>query len=298
MPSINSEFPCGPHSYTEGRGGKDVEYIVVHYTGGEGNARQNAMYFNGDPGNASAHLFVDGSHVVYLSVPISDTAWAVGNLDMNQRSVSIEVCSNGEDFTPDEVSDLTWCVQRLMSDYGVPAGRVIRHHDCFDVAMTDGKGAGSWIDPRKDCPAPYIDDSKWRALWETITGSDGAGIEDESQCLVAVDGFWGSETTRALQRLFGTPEDGVVSHQFVGDHQPALTTGWEWDETLGGSTLIRAMQTELGTGSGMVTVVDGLIGPGTIAKLQEHFGTVVDGELWANSPCVRAMQEAINNGTF
>lgn len=293
MTVINSDILCGPHSYTEGRGGKRVDYIVVHYTGGTGNARQNAQYFSSDPGNASAHLFVDGSGTVYLSVPLSDTAWAVGNFDMNQRSISIEVCSNGEDFTPEEISDLKWCVLSLMSTYGVPAGRVIRHHDCYDVAMTDGAGAGSWVDPRKNCPAPYVDDAKWHALWEVITGSDGSTApEDGSRDKIGVDGYWGEETTRALQRLFGTPEDGIVSHQYVENHQPALTSGWEWDDTLGGSTLIRAMQAKLGC------VVDGLIGPGTIARLQQHYGTAVDGELWASSPCVRAMQEAINRGEF
>lgn len=292
---IDDTIRCARNSYTQGRGGKAIDYIVVHYTGGKGSALDNARYFQSGPGNASAHYFIDGRGVVYQIIDDADTAWACGNFDFNQRSVSIEVCSDGEDFSEAEITELAEVVKLLMVRYGIPEGRVIRHHDCYDVAMNDAVGAGSWIDPRKACPAPYVDDDKWYALWERITGHKDVGDRDviaESNFSVDVDGYWGTNTTLGLQMLFGTPMDGVVSHQWHGNEQGALTSGWEWDWTMEGSTLIRAMQAKLGCKA------DGLIGPDTIRALQRHYGTTVDGELWANSPCVRAMQEAINESTF
>lgn len=299
---INKDFPCSTTCYTMGRGGKKIEYIVVHYTGGTGNAQENAQYFmGGATHNSSAHFFIDGRGIIYQSVDPADTAWAVGNFDMNQRSVSIEVCSAGEDFTQAEISELAELVQALEDTYDVPAGRVCRHFDCYDIAKNDGYGSGAWIDPHKHCPAPYIDNDKWYILWLTIVGTHNAaesGMEyDDSndepiELALEVDGYWGFDTTLALQKLFGTIEDGIVSHQWYENKQDGLTSGWEWDDTLSGSQLIRAIQTKLGC------VVDGIIGPKTISALQAHYGTTVDGELWDASPCIKAMQQAINKGEF
>ena len=172
------EVPASPETYTAGRGGRPVRWVVVHYTGAPGSARDNGAYFAGGNRGASAHYFVDDDDTV-LSVGEADTAWAVGNFEANQESISVEVCSDGEDFSAAEVERLRALVRGLMARHGVDAGHVIRHRDVADHY------AGRFVDPRKDCPAPYVsgdpDGSKWAALHGYITREEGEDEMNEAQ---------------------------------------------------------------------------------------------------------------------
>jgi len=165
-----SKVAASTSTYSKGRGGKSVKYIVIHYTGTTASARNNGIYFSGGNRSASAHYFIDSSEIIQ-SVPKSDTAWAVGNFDMNQRSISIEIVSGGNDFTSEEIKRAAYLVQLLMIEYSIPASRVIRHHDVADYVTT-----GKTIDPHKRCPAPYINATKWSTLKEALTS---ATVEDE-----------------------------------------------------------------------------------------------------------------------
>lgn len=111
---------------------------------------------------------------------------------------------------------------------------------------------------------------------------------------IAVDGYWGQETTRALQKHFGTPCDGVVSSQYAGNRPilKACTGGFEWVSPAHGSMVVRAMQRAIGAGA------DGVIGRETVNALERHFGIPQDGHLSAPSNTVKRMQEALNAGRF
>ena len=111
---------------------------------------------------------------------------------------------------------------------------------------------------------------------------------------IAVDGWWGNDTTTALQRHYGTPVDGVVSHQWPANvaANPGLTYGWETDYTQAGSTVIRALQRDLGVDD------DGLFGRDSITALQQRLGTYADGRIDGPSQCVKALQRALNDGSF
>lgn len=85
-----------------------------------------------------------------------DTAWAVGNFAENQRTVSVEVVSAGEDFTEAQITALAEIYAHLRATYGVT--RCIRHYDVTG----------------KRCPAPYVDAGKWAALKARITGGAAA----------------------------------------------------------------------------------------------------------------------------
>ncbi|MDO5092985.1 MAG: NlpC/P60 family protein [Propionibacteriaceae bacterium] len=108
------------------------------------------------------------------------------------------------------------------------------------------------------------------------------------------DGYWGSDTTKHLQAVLGTPQDGVVSSQDVywKGQNSALTSGWEWSAAATGSTVIRAMQDRLGV------TADGLIGPNTIKALQRHLGTPEDGTLTGPSLAVQELQKRVYAGQF
>lgn len=150
-------------NFTYGRSGYSVTHIAVHYTATNASARNNGIYFSRPGANASAHYFLDGSGTIIQSVSENDTAWAVGDWVMNCKSISIEVVSAGQDFSSAEIAELTWLVQDLMKRYGIPASRVIRHYDVTG----------------KHCPAPYVNQNKWNALWSQITSGSTDGSEYE-----------------------------------------------------------------------------------------------------------------------
>ena len=154
------ELLASPSTYTAGRGGCKPEYIAVHYTATQASAYNNCVYFSGGNRNSSAHYFLDGSGTVWRSVPDADTAWAVGNFPMNQRSISIEVVSDGRDFTEEEISELRWLVQRLRAQYGIAPENVIRHYDVTG----------------KICPKYYVEnEDAWLAFRQNVS----ARIEED-----------------------------------------------------------------------------------------------------------------------
>lgn len=86
---------------------------------------------------------------------------------------------------------------------------------------------------------------------------------------IKVDGYWGAATTRALQRYYGTPQDGIIS-------KPSL--------------VIRKLQ---GT---LKVKADGYVGPVTIRAMQRRFKTPVDGVISKPSVLVRELQRRLNRG--
>lgn len=143
-------------NYTSGRGGHAIDGMAVHYTATSASAHNNLVYFSRPGAQASAHLFVDKDGSIRQSVRLEDTAWAVGNFAENQRTVSVEVVSAGEDFTEAQIAALAEIYAHLRATYGIV--RVIRHYDVTG----------------KLCPAPYVDAGKWAALRARIMGGGAA----------------------------------------------------------------------------------------------------------------------------
>ena len=289
--TINYNYPCRGTNYTAGRDGNKVRYIVVHYTASQASAKNNAIYFNRDKVAASAHYFIDGNGTIYASVPENSTAWACGNFAYNQKSVSIEVVSDGRDFTEAEIKELTWLTQTLMKKYNVPASCVIRHYDCVG----------------KHCPLPYINNAKWNALRARITrdkvstGTTNSGGSSSSSsaptlnpnAALSVDGYLGSNTVAKLQSQLGTPVDGVVSGQYSGNKQYLLRCvagAWVFSSSASGSPMIKALQKKIGADA------DGIMGRDSVLALQRFLGVAADGYL--GEATAKALQTALNNNKF
>jgi hypothetical protein len=141
------------------------------------------------------------------------------------------------------------------------------------------------------CPGRYL----YARIGDIRTGSGSTPPIPGEPGRVAVDGFWGSSTTRRLQQELGTTVDGVVSSQSVAwrDANPGLTTGWQWVADAQGSRVIAALQRRIGMDSGQR---DGKIGPRTIRALQGYLGTPVDGVISRESRAVMALQRRLNDG--
>lgn len=112
-----------------------------------------------------------------------------------------------------------------------------------------------------------------------------------SSSTLKVDGYWGKDTTKRLQQIFGTTVDGVVSNQFscYKSQNPGLDSGWEWESNPSGySPLIKAIQKKVGASQ------DGHIGPNTVKAIQRWMGTTQDGVFSAKSPCIKKLQQWCN----
>ena len=95
---------------------------------------------------------------------------------------------------------------------------------------------------------------------------------------VSEDGWWGQETTLALQQIFGCAiQDGIVSRQPKSNAKylaNASPSSWEfrgWPLYFGGSAVVKALQAEIGAD------VDGYFGRGSVGMLQvySHEGDVI-----------------------
>lgn len=159
------ELLANPGNYNGFRGIAKIQYIVIHYTGNDGDrAANNARYFRDNIVKASAHYFVDDDSV-WLSVPENHVAWAVGgekyhNADKtgggkmhgiitNTNSISVEMCDtirNGVYQASEKTLENTVeLVRRLMAKYHIDVDHVYRH---FDVTG-------------KHCPSYLVSERKW-----------------------------------------------------------------------------------------------------------------------------------------
>ena len=151
-----TQMPCNPGNYTAKRSSA-IRYLVVHYTGAPGTARNNGAYFasRGDIG-ASAHYFVDAQDIVQ-SVPDSGRAWHCGAASYrhpecrNDNSIGVELCCYQDAagqwrFDPATVANAEALVRELMAQYNIDIDHVVRHYDVTG----------------KVCPEPYVRDS---AAW-------------------------------------------------------------------------------------------------------------------------------------
>lgn len=104
-----------------------------------------------------------------------------------------------------------------------------------------------------------------------------------------VDGWWGKDTTKRLQRIFKTPVDGIVSNQDPAQKKYLLRAdsgSWDFKGTGNGSDLIGAMQRCVGEKD------DGFMGKKTIMAWQKKLGVTVDGYMGENT--VKKLQQWIN----
>lgn len=167
-------------NYGSKRSTSSIKYIVIHYTGNNGDkAVNNATYFKNNVVKASAHYFVDDT-TVYQSVPDNYAAWSVGGskysdcsktgggkkygLCTNANSLSIELCDavNDGKIYPSEktIKNAITLTKKLMKKYGIQASNVIRH---FDVTG-------------KCCPSYWCGtvekNNKWKTeFWNSLSAS-------------------------------------------------------------------------------------------------------------------------------
>ena len=159
------------NNYGVKRSTSNIKYIVVHYTGNDGDSDEsNSNYFNTRVTKTSAHYYVDDDSIT-KSVPDDYVAYSVGGAKYsnytqtggaklygkctNSNSISIELCDSKKDGkvypTAKTITNALDLTQSLMKKYNIPVSNVIRH---FDV---NGKS----------CPAYWCGNSNKDKLWLT-----------------------------------------------------------------------------------------------------------------------------------
>ena len=157
---------------TPGRGGFEVELVVVHDT--EGNWNASVATLQNDP-NKSCQYIIDTNGRIGQFVTEATTAWHAGNFNFNQRSIGIEhVGYATKPFAEAEYAASAKLVDHLAKKYGIPRDRAhIIGHDQIPngnrIAMSSPPCDGS----PKECQsnANYGGASKHTdpGIWEWAT---------------------------------------------------------------------------------------------------------------------------------
>lgn len=113
--------------------GNDIKYIVIHYIGATGTAKNNADYFYNGDRQASAHYFV-GETECWQSVEDFNGAWHCGNTRTevnNKNSIGIEMeCANPQLLVTDKtIQNTCELVVYLMKKYNIPIENVRTHYE-------------------------------------------------------------------------------------------------------------------------------------------------------------------------
>lgn len=153
---------------TKKRKHKEINYIVIHYTGNKNDtALNNCNYFkNQQERKVGAHFFIDNKEVI-KSVPMNRIAWSVGGFYSNKdgsgtyykkctnyNSISIEVCNFMTDTLDiNTMLNIRKCVKYIRK-YCKNAKIILRH----------------WDVNGKQCPYYVIgkNNKKWKKLKEFI----------------------------------------------------------------------------------------------------------------------------------
>ena len=181
-----------------------IKYIVIHYVGALGGAKENCAYYGGGNRGASAHYFVGFAGEIWQCVEDKDIAWHCGASSYrhpecrNANSIGIEMCVRKKSKETMNATDKDWYFEKatvqsaveltkyLMKKYNVPAERVIRHYDVTG----------------KICPNPYVYNTgtyTWDAFKKAISGQNTQSQTTGTQ----TSAFSGLSEKQAAEKLLG-----------------------------------------------------------------------------------------------
>lgn len=147
-------YPIKKDLTTVNRGAKGAnrpQWIIIHFVGASGQAKDNANYFRHVYREASAHYFVDPHQIIQV-VEDDTPAWHIGDGyrsgrgqyngyhrygATNNNSIGIEGCQDvttGKNvwhwqFHPKTYQQMLLLTKHLQEKYNIPDSRVIRHFD-------------------------------------------------------------------------------------------------------------------------------------------------------------------------
>ena len=251
--------------------------IILHHAAAKscGAATIHQWHLNNGWAGIGYHFVVRKNGTIERGRPEN----TVGAHASGSNSDSIGICFEG-DFTSEKMSDAQKnagkeLVAYLKKKYGI--SKVQKHSD---VCSTD-------------CPGKNFPFTEIAGATTTSGASKPAASTSKPTATkykqIKVDKWWGTDTTRLLQQIFGTPVDGKVSNQDPAQKKYLLRAdsgAWDFKGTGNGSDLIGAMQRYVGEKD------DGFMGKKTIMAWQKFLGVKVDGYMGEDT--VGALQRWAN----
>lgn len=265
--------------------GNKIKKITIHHVAGDLSIEKIGDIFASKSRKASANYGIGTDGRVGMYVEEKNRAWTSGNRDNDHQAITIEVANDkigGNWHVSDKALDklIELCIDickrngiKELNYTGDKKGNLTRHN-MFQATT---------------CPGPYLQ-SKFPYIANEVNKALKPKPKPQPKSKIAVDGYWGPETTKALQKALGTVQDGYLSNQSKNSITSTLTGGVEFGK--GGSMVIKTLQKKIGA------KVDGYLGPETTRKLQKYLGTIQDGKLSKPSMVVKEMQKQLNQGTF
>ena len=174
-----------PYNYSSGNISR-IKYLVIHYVGALGGAKNNCDYYASGHIGASAHYYVGFEGEIWQSVEDKNIAWSVGAPSYkhpscrNSNSLNIEMCVRKKSTKTMNATDKDWYFEdatykntvllavELMKKYNIPFNNLLRHYDV----------TGKW------CPAPFCENNtkytwdKFKADVKKALGGEEVVIEE------------------------------------------------------------------------------------------------------------------------
>ena len=296
-------------NYTKGNKGR--KYIVIHYTGNKTDtAAANANYFKSVNRGASAHYFVDRTQVVQV-VEDSNTAWSVGvnygsnnlfNQCKNNNSINIEMCSTNGKIADETYNNTVALTKSLMKKYGIPASRVVRHWDVCSKACPGwvgwgaaGKDASIWNKFKKD-----IGDTSTSSNTSSSSSSNSTNSSNAVNYRVKINTKSGVNVRKGAGTGYG------IIKAITNGTTCTITkesNGWGYAKEYGGWISLqytKKVATSTGTtssSSAKITLkIDGYWGASTTKRLQQIFGTTVDGKVSNQFSAYKSQNPGLDSG--
>lgn len=140
----------------------------------------------------------------------------------------------------------------------------------IEVNFHDNESIAPWLVSAKDVISKTITETVMAAysIKNKVIAEPISVVKPVTEIL-RVDGYLGKLTIKAMQRYFGTPQDGIIS-------KPSM--------------MVKKLQKLLGVQT------DGYMGTITIRALQRRMGTPVDGVISEPSMCIKELQRRLNLG--
>ena len=261
---------------------------------------------------ASWHVSIDDA-AAFQSYIDSRQCWHAGDGHGpgNTTTIAYELCVNSDGNYTQMIANAAERIAMDVVEYGWTRGDIHQHEEF-----------SPW---GKNCPRELRGtkaDISWDNFLDMIFMRAGFNDarpaskpkpkpeeHDKSDGRTTIDGWWGTDTTIEIQYALGTPVDGVVSNQYAGleDANLGLTSGWDYSGKTNdnGSAMVHGLWAFLvhqGVSKHILGSDDGKMGTKHIKGLQTwlknigYYAGPIDGELWEESPTIKGLQRAINNG--
>lgn len=268
-----------PEDWANRWDGEILDTITIHCVVGQTSVETLGNIFANPQRQASSNYGIGPDGRIGMYVEEKDRSWCSGGEkncngmtgSMNDyRAITIEVASDTD--YPYAVTDEAYAaIIRLCADICQRNGikRMIWEADpdlVWDKSRQN-MTAHRWF-AYKSCPGDYLYE-RFGDIADKVNEIIDPSPEPPKPDRIAVDGWWGKDTTFALQDILGCQQmDGIVSRQPNGNKRylpNAAAISWEfkgWPWYIGGSAVIKALQGLIGTDA------DGYFGKASVAALQ------------------------------